>query len=358
MDSKPQVTTVAVSPKRFSSRDIFGIFVVLSVGLLSIGSWQVFLETVLLPDLNTTLKALAWFAFLGTAYVLGTLVWRERLSQVAAPLVLFVPSLLFVQTWYHLVFVLIASLFAYLAIRLVQDEMDDRVRFLFFRNVRAGVFTFVFALSLALSSAYFSTIETESWEELVPRFSLGEGTASIIFKAVASFNPEWQALANDGMTVDDFLLSLEKDQTSEGGNQEMIGVSPELMAYVKENIAQSESSDIPALTQALYLARGRAEVARLTGKEIRGDEKIADVFSVAIQNRIITVLNGEQASRRLSPAIVPFVLTVLLFLTLLPLGSALGILWVAFGFVVFRIGIFFGWLTLTRAPRSQEVLLP
>lgn len=351
MDSKP--TTISGTSKRFSSRDVFGIFVVLAVGLLALGSWPAFLETVLQPDMSTTLRALSWFMFLGTAYLLGTIVWRERLSQVAAPLLLFVPSLLFVQTWYHLAFVVIASLFAYLAIRLVQDEMDDRVRFLFFRNVRAGVFTFVFALSLALSSAYFSTIETESWEELVPRFSLGEGTASLIIKTVASLNPDWQALAQNGSTVDDFLLSLKKESPTDGVN-----VAPELGASVLEGIAQGQNIDVATLTQALYLERGRAEVARLTGKEIRGDEMIADVFSTAIQNRIITVLNGEQASRHLSPAIVPFILTVFLFLTLLPLGSVLGLVWVAFGFVVFRVGIFFGWLTLTRAERSQEVLLP
>lgn len=352
----------SINKRAFTTRDIFGIFVVLIAGLIALGSWQVFFDAVLIPDVANTVTALFWFSLLGAAFLLGTVVWKERFSQVIAPIVVFAPSFLFVQTWYHLTFVIMAGMFAYLAIRFVQDEIRDRVHFRFF-HARAGQFTFLLGLSLALSSAYFASIKGETWEELVPRFSVGEGTAAIAIKTVAYVYPEWKNLANEGMTVDGFLLSLQKDKEGEVVVPEgMASLNPAdfpgLAEYLKQNVLEGGAMTKEELTEELYLRTGREQIAKLTGKTVQGNEKIADVFSSAIQHRIITVLSGEQVSHHLSPAIVPLVLALLLFLTLLSLGAIAAYFWLGISFLVFQIALFFGWVKLERVMREQEILAP
>lgn len=350
--------------KSFSTRDIFGIFLALGTGLLALGSWQTFFVVALHPTLENILLIVLWFSSLGAVFFLGTVVWSVRPLQVAAALLVFAPSILFIRTWYHAIFVVCGILLGLLAIQLVQKEMEDRVRFHFLHNVRVGAFSLIFGLSLALSSAYFASIQADSWEELVPRFSVGEGTATALFKTVAYVYPDWKNLADEGITVDGFLLGLKKDELSGEQASEATLLSsgsaglPALAQYLKQNPALFGSLDSGELSQELYLRAGRDQVASLVGKPVRGDEKMADVFSSALQHKIITVLNGEQVSQHLTPTIVPFMLALFLFLTLLPVGSFLALFWIALGFALFRVVLLFGWVKVDRVMREQEILLP
>jgi hypothetical protein len=220
----------------------------------------------------------------------------------------------------------------------------------------------IFALSIGLSSAYFASIEKETWEELVPRFSIGEGAASIVFKTVAYLYPTWKNLDDEGMTVDAFLLSLPKKEAG-SGMPVMTGsvsgeISPELAEYLRREMAVQVTNMGESFSQDLILLAGREQIAMLAGRPVAGDEKIADVFSAAIQNKIVTVLNSDKTTNHVSPQIVPVVLAVLFFLTLIPVGSVLGIVWLLFGLLLFRGAIWMGWLRLERVPREQEILLP
>lgn len=357
---------ITIGKKLFTTRDILGACIVFAMGLFSIGAWNVFFDTLISPNVRNTAQALVWFSLLGAAFLLGTVVWKERFSWVMAPVAAFIPSLLFVQTWYQIVAVCIAVLLCYWSIFSVRNEMIDRVRFRFSRSVSAGLFLFVLGLSIALSSAYFSTIQSESWEELVPRFSIGEGTATFFIKTVAYVYPEWKKLADEGMTVDGFLLTLKKeDNESQEVSFENLGkqigidpaAMPVLVEYLRNNIA-TDTFDQGVVSRELYLRSGREQIARLAGRSISGEEQIVDIFSSAIQHKIIMILSGEKAAKNLTPESVPLILTVLFFLTLLPVASVIGYLWIGFSFFFFQIALFFGWVQLDRVPRVQEILLP
>lgn len=342
---------------KFTPREIFGVFLVLITGLLSLGSWKVFFEASLNPDLYNTSLALAWFSCLGASFLLGTVVWRGVKFQILGALVLFLPSFLFIHSWYYLGLALLSGCFAFLSTRFAQQEIADRIRFHFFRSARAGAFMFVLALSLALSGTYFVSIQKESWEELVKRFSIGEGTATAVFKTSAYFYPEWKSLATEGTTVDEFLLSLKKDETLSPEVLSQAVTSPTLADYLKQGVL-GQVLDEETVSQELYLRAGRDQIASLVGRAVSGDEKISDVFSLAIQRKIITALSGEQVSKHLSPAIIPFVLTLLLFFTLLPLGSVASFPWIILSFLFFRAALFFGWIKLEQVMKEQDILAP
>lgn len=342
---------------KFTHREIFGVFIILVTGLLSLGSWKVFFEASLNPDPHNTSLALIWFSFLGAGFLLGAVVWQAFWFQLLGALALFLPSFLFVHSWYYFGLVVFSGFLAFLSTRFTQQEIADRVRFHFFRSVRAGSLTFVLALSLALSGAYFVSIQKESWEELVKRFSIGEGTATAVFKTSSYLYPEWKSLATEGTTVDEFLLSLKKDETLPPDILSQAAASPTLADYLKQGVL-GQVLDEKAVSQELYLRAGRDQIASLVGRVVSGDEKISDVFSLAIQHKIITALSGEQASEHFSPTIIPFVLSLLLFLTLLPLGSVVSFLWIIFSFLLFRAALFFGWIKLEKVMKEQDILLP
>lgn len=342
---------------KFTHREIFGVFIVLITGLLSLGSWKLFFGASLNPDLYNTSLALVWFSFLGASFLLGAVVWRGFRFQLFGVLALLLPSLLFVHEWYYFVIIFLSGTLAFLSIRFTEQEIADRIRFHFFRSVRAGSFLFILALSLALSGTYFASIQQESWEELVQRFSVGEGTATAVFKTSAYFYPEWKSLATEGTTVDEFLLSLKKDETLPPEVFSEALTSPTLSDYLKQGML-GQVLDEKAVSQELYLRAGRDQIASLIGRPVSGEEKIADVFSLAVQRKIITVLSGEQVSDHFSPTIIPFVLTLLLFFTLLPLGSLASLLWIFLSFLFFRLALFFGWIRMEKAMKEQDILMP
>ncbi len=352
--------------RRFTGREIFGVFITLLVGLSALFSWRMFFDVSLDPNLTNTFFSFLWFFLLGAMFLLGTVVWQKEPLQAISAFAVFLPSLFYIHTWYHTLFMFLASFLLFSSARSVQKEISDRVHFHFFRNVRAGSFTFVLGLSLVLSSAYFVSIHNKSWEELVPRFSVGEGTATAIIRVVVYLYPEWKNLADEGVTVDEFLLGLKKESPASGdGTLENMpaetgetATSPILLEYLKQNVQGDENVDKETLSRELTLRTGREQIALLVGRSVNGDEKIADVFSLAIQHKILTALSGERASRHLAPTIVPVILAVLLFFTLLPLGSVASLLWITFGFFLFRVSLFLGWVKLERVEREQEVLLP
>lgn len=351
--------------KRFTNREIFGTGVILSILVSAFFSWSMFFSAVAQPDPLNISGAIAWFSFLGAFFLLGTVVWQRRMFQVLGAILVFLPGFFFIQTWSHVVGVFVAVLIVFSSTQAIASEMRDRIQFRFFRMVRTGSFTFILGLSLALSSAYFSSIERLSWEELVPRFNLGEGTASIVFKTVAYFYPSWKNLADEGLTVDGFLLSLPREDLSSSLSTPSVTVvmdggkvSPELTAYLKQELASQLSTLGQEPSEEMLLQAGREQIALLVGRDVSGNEKIADVFSSALQHKIVTVLSSEQTTSHVSPTIVPVVLAVLLFFTLLPLGSLVVGVWILGGLLLFRGAVWLGWLTMERVMVEQERLLP
>ncbi len=346
---------------KFTHREIFGIFLLVVESLLALGSWRVFLETALEPNLWNTTVALAWFSFLGASFLLGTVVWEKKIFQIIGAGLLFLPSFLFIHTWYYPLVILIAWVIAWNSIHTVQQEITERLHFHFFHNVRTGAFSLVLGLTLALSGAYYVSIQQASWEELLPRFSTGEGTATAIFKTVAYIYPAWKNLGEEGTTVDQFLLSIKNNQEDAPSEMSTMSSSGTALPDVMQSLQQLGVDglfDQDRISEELYLQAGRQQIASIVGRPVSGDEKMADIFAVVIQHKIIAALSGGQASQHLPPPIVPFVLTVLLFLTLLPFGSSLSWLWAFLSYLVFRVVLSFGWITLSRATREQEVPLP
>ncbi|HLC94981.1 MAG TPA: hypothetical protein VJH89_00700, partial [Patescibacteria group bacterium] len=176
-------------------------------------------------------------------------------------------------------------------------------------------------------------LKNASWEELVPRFRIGEEITHIIFKVAGVVNPSFATLMEGDVTVDEFLMNLETQQRGTS-----LGVAPE-----------QETLDV-------FLQSGREQIAELVGRSVEGNEKVSTVLSLALQQRLVMLLNGEKALVHMPSQAIPFFLSLLLFFTLLPILSILGIVWVLVAQLIFFCFLRLGWLALDTVTIQQEKL--
>lgn len=354
---------------KFTAREIFGIFLVLIVGLLALAAWQAFFTVMANPGLADIWRPTLWFSLLAMFFFLGAAVWTDAFLRIAGAALVFAPGFLFMQSWEYVAAGGAAAVFAFWSTMDIVQDFRERLRFRFFKSVRAGAFFFVVGLSLALSSGYYVFLQDASWEELVPRFRIGEEMTKIIFKAAGTLNPSFALLAEGDATVDEFLLSLEESRRAEpptlpsaAGTQENVrdisGISLEAMRYLKEQgidfpLAEYQES----VAQELFLRSGREQIAELAGRPVRGDEKISDILSLALQYKLIAFLRGGDTTEHVPSQAVPFFLSLLLFFTLLSLLSLLGLLCILGAQLLFILSLRIGWLKLGKITVEQERLI-
>lgn len=354
---------------KFSTREIFGIFLILAVGLLALGAWQVFFTVMVTPGVSDIWQPTLWFFLLAIFFFLGTAVWTKPLFRIAGAALVFIPGFLFMQSWEYVIACIVSAVFVFWSAADIAFEFRERLRFRFFKSVRTGQFFFVVGLTLALSGGYYVFLQNASWEELVPRFRIGEEMTGIIFKAAGTINPSFAALSGGDATVDEFLLSLEQNKREEPvlpgsdtgrevGGEDISGVSPEVIRYLEEQgITLSLDEHQERIAQELFLQSGRKQIAGLAGRPVQGDEKISDILSLALQRKLIALLRGGDTTEHIPSQAVPFFLSLLLFFTLLSLLSLLGPLCIFGAQVLFAVSLRIGWLKLSTITVEQEKLI-
>lgn len=353
---------------RYSKRDTLGIVLIFLAALVSSGAWYAFFSTGGRIGLTDSGLPFLWFLAAGMIFFFGAAVWEDRYFRIAGAIAVFAPGIFFSHSGEYVTALAIAGALAFQSATDIAREFRERWRFRFFKSVRAGAFAFIVALSLALSSGYYGFLKSASWEELVPRFRVGEEMTMIVFKVVSVLNPEFAALSEEELTVDEFLLSMERDR-SEAAQQALSAILPlpsagldsaiplELTGSLKEaQILAIASRYQEQIARELYLISGREQIAELAGRSVRGDERIADVLSAALQQKVIVVLKGQEAAGKLPVSAFPFFLSLLLFLTLLSLFSLLSLLSILGAQMLFSAALRLRWLELILVPGEKEVL--
>lgn len=332
---------------KFTGREVLGIFLILAIGLFSLWSWQVFFTAIATPGVSDIWQSLVWFSVLTMFFFLGTVLWKHLFLRIAGAALISLPGLFFIHSWEYIVAAALATIFIFWSSVSIARETEERVRFRFFKSARVGQFLFVLGLSLSISGGYYIFLKGVSWEELVPRFRIGEETTKIIFKVAGTVNPSFAKLSEGETTVDEFLLSLGQNNSGEASLPQGV---PEKNALLFSDAHQEE------IAQKLFLASGREQVASLAGRPVAGDEKISDVLSLALQNKLITFLSGGKATEHVPSQAVPFFLALLLFLTLLSFASIFVPLCILGAELLFLLLLRIGWLRLGTISVEQEKL--
>jgi hypothetical protein len=107
--------------------------------------------------------------------------------------------------------------------------------------------------------------------------------------------------------------------------------------------------------QALILEQGRKQISSMTGREIKGDEKVADLFSGAISDRINNFITPNLGGDGSFP-ILPIIMAFFLFLSVVSLGSFLSPLWILLASLLFKALVKAKVVTVNKVMKEVEVL--
>lgn len=353
---------------KFTKREILGILLIFVIGLLSLGAWQSFFVTIMTPGVSDIWRPVLWFSLVAIFFFLGAIVWSRLALRAGGVVFIFLSGLPFIHTWEYIAGGIVSLGFIFWSSMVIARETEERVHFHFYRSVRTGTFLFIVGLSLILSSGYYVFLKSATWEEMVPRFRIGEEMTQIIFKVAGAINPSFAKLSDGNMTVDEFLMSLglvkpeenssSQTEAEEQAHKEDIAAAfPEISQYMQERgIVFSVDGSQEKNAEALSLQSGRGQVETLAGREVGGNEKIADIFSLALQNKLITFLSGGKSSGNVPSQGVSFFLSLALFLTLLSFASLLGFLCILVAQLIFLLLLYVGWLALRTIDMEQEKL--
>lgn len=279
--------------------------------------------------------SLLWFSLFAVCFLMAGALYRDRSMRVALVVLSVGPSILFTPTFAHLFFLPLSALSMLSGIKRIDQDFRSRLTLSFRRSMSMGAFLFALPLALLIASQYYAEIRSDSWQDLVPRFSLAEGGGDLVLRAAGSISPEIGKIRDERMTIDAFLSAV---RTTEG------------------DPSRGEENIFDSMSESLSLEAGRMELGELVGRDLSGDERMADVLSEALRNKMIAFLSGAKAERDLPNSVLPFFLALLLFITILSIAALLRGIWVLCAAGLIRLLIRSGALSIEKIPTEQEIL--
>jgi len=208
-------------------------------------------------------------------------------------------GLVFAATPLHLVFLMLSAGIAYWAMRSIRESLECGIKLRFFNSLMSGRSYIVFALILAITSQYYALVSRAGGEVNLPTFEISKTVALSLGKLYGHINPKYSFFTSAReMTVDKFILQ----------NQNPVLPGP----------AQG-----PAPAVDPVLERGRKQLSELSGRQLSGNEQVADVF-VDFATRKINDYFAVGIGQSGKASAIPLFLTGVLFLTLLPIAALIG----------------------------------
>lgn len=240
------------------------------------------------------------FIFLGLTIVLV----KERLAIFVASFFVIFFSALFTFNIWHLALLLLGLIFLSISIAKIRDDLNSNIRVDFYKSIRAGSTFMILALSLVISSHYFFETKNTRLENIIPKFDISGVIGSITPKILEAVNPEFKNINQNNLSVDQWILESEKTKLEETEK-----VNPIIGMASKEIILQE----------------GRAQFENFVGFEITGKEKVADVLTKMVSNRLSNFIAPDYSEKKFP--IIPLAVSLALFLTLFSLGSFVRPFW-------------------------------
>ncbi len=343
-------------------REIGLIFVIVA---LSLAAWFFLHLSIMNPGTRDWIIPGAFFSAVFVFWIVAVIL-IEKISHIAVIFFLsLAPSLFFVFDVWHFLILSTAFLFLLIASTRIERELMTSVKINLWRSIRFGRVMMVFALSLAIGSHYYFEIKDNNAYRNIPDFNLGNANEKFVSKTISLVYPGFD-FSNDGeLTVDEFILQSQKNAVSnmDEGNEiekiidEEFGIS--MTDQQKKEVIkdyQDRNEMVVQKNNELVLRESRKQISDLVGRQVGGDEKIMDVFSQMINKKIEDYLNFGAGNEIGGFSHLPIILAILLFLSILSLGSFLGPLWVLLAQIIFWLMVKLNWVKINKVMVEQEVI--
>lgn len=303
--------------------------------IFSFGLWRAVDRAIFVKEASVWTAPIIWSTLFFTALSLAVFLIKEKIFLYVPVFISLFLSLLFSFSAFHALILALSCLLLAVALNRASDDFKSRLRIDLGKNIRAGSGLIIFALSLAIASQYYFETRDLAMEKFLPRFEIGKETNGLMLKIVSNFLPQAKDLGDENMTVDQFVLGmLEK--------QKMTSLLPDDPA-LKE------------LERSLAADEGRKQISQIALREVKGDEKISDVFSEIINKKINSSFMpslGRGENHSLFSAII----AIAILLTAASLGSFLMIFWVWIIMLFFFILRKSGAVSVALVPAEKEII--
>lgn len=324
-----------------------GVLAVVTVAL-SFGVWYSVYRAVHDPMASDWIVPGAWFLiFFG---ILGALVLSVRnrvtvfLTIGASLCTSFV--LAFPFLW-HVVIILIGWALSVHGAKKIWEDMDSRIHFRATHSLLAGFSSITIAFALVLSGLYFSQIKDFSYDQLIPKLSMNKQVGSMLRNAIISLYPDFKKIVNENTTVDEFLLSFEQRQVSIDAGSLPFGTAD-------SNVLNKVLEDNPQLRQQA-LSEARKQLSDAVDIPLNGNEQISSVFEDAVNRRIYMFFSEYQ--KKSSSATLSFVITVVLFFTVLSLAPFLKWVWFFIAAIFFHFFTYFNFVRIVKMVKEADTIV-
>ena len=306
--------------------------------LFALFSWLSVRNAITVATSSTWAVPMTLFSVYIILACLSMILFREVLLLELVLIGSLVLSLFFAFSWFQLGVILLGAYFLFLSSRKIRQDMDLNVKINVWKSLQTGKSYLLIAFSLMITIQYFVVMSSFDGEKKVPHFDTSFITKKIALPIVSALNPQFKVLQNETLTVDQFILQTQNSMPKSDFSaveQEVINeqLPSNLTPAQKEIIMQQASdnfSDIKTTViqknQEIAFAVGRKQLSDIVGFQVTGDEKIADVFTGLINNKINDYFNPKMGGSS-SGSVFVVILAIILFLTIFPLGSVISIVW-------------------------------
>lgn len=292
--------------------------------LFSLLFWRAVHQAMTNPEASTWLVPIIWFSLFATLFFLDLIIIKIRYLIFSVLLGSFLGELFFFP-----IFNIISFLITLLVFWRVKGEMAYGSRINLRRLIRSGALMFILAWSLAVASHYYLSAQKNKMANPVPEFKLEGMTKAVTFNLLSKINPSFQKMEEENLTVDQFI-----DQ-----GQPSIEV-PEPMEE---------------LTQAMFREESRKKLSEISGIYLSGEEKVVDVISQIINQKIVAIIPTlENQEGGFSPIFLA--LAIGLFFSLMALGSILLYVWTVLAYLLFFFLRKAGLIWIAYVTSEREVL--
>jgi hypothetical protein len=197
----------------------------------------------------------------------------------------------------------------------------------------------IVALALAVAGQYYFQVKDLPEQKIVPKFKMNDISKTLIVTTLGQYNPAFYTVEEENATVNQFLLENYSQVKSQSQSQSQEGST--IGGAVKE------------VNREEFLAEGLAQISTMAGRQVNGNEKIDDVFPEIVNKQLEEHMVKEDPS---GPELTAPALALILFLSILGLGSLLGYFLVLGLRIIFWFFKKFRWVRFTKVPVEMEVI--
>ncbi|HPX94714.1 MAG TPA: hypothetical protein PLF30_04135 [Candidatus Moranbacteria bacterium] len=330
-------------------------------------SWMSIQRAVMVPGSSIWFVPIAvFFLYIISFCLAAILVKRTAEVEIAAAISLF-GSLIFAHSFWHFAVVLICAVLLLSGIRSIRKDLELNVKIDIWKSLSTGKSKIILALAIMISSQYLFMVKGSELERAAVKLDLKPATSEIIGPIFGYFNPNFKKIQEDGMTVDEFIIESQKQNMArvlENGeslmDEEALRDLPEEQReeFKREMLRQiaEEAEKARKENLEIILENGREELSQMVGREVAEDEEIADIFVGFVNEKINDFFQPKVGSDSHSSLFV-YIMALLLFLTILPLGSILMVFCFTVAVLVFRLLLRFQVIGIGKVAVEREVIV-